>query len=381
MMGGMGRSVEAWQSMRQTLRRAQRIAGRGGIVHVGRSMHISTMTWLKPSSAICAAAAIATLASCAPSKPAPAAAGASASWCSQIPRKANAALERAPVSTNWFTVYHVADGVFALVEPNQFQETISYLIVGNKRALMFDTGLGLVPIRPVVEQITKLPIDVINSHTHYDHVGGNAEFDRVLAMDLPYTKVNARGFSHAQLAGEVAPASFCHGAPAGLDTATFHSRAWTASRTVGDGDTVDLGGRVIEILHVPGHTPDALALFDRANGLLWTGDTYYDAPIWLYVPETDLDAYERSIARLAALAPQVQRLLPAHNTASADPAHLALARDAIRRVRSGAVKGEEQEGNRVIFRFGDFDILTSKALLEGKRGERSQGGSGLDIWP
>jgi glyoxylase-like metal-dependent hydrolase (beta-lactamase superfamily II) len=339
------------------------------------------MTWFKPASTICVAAALAAAAGCAPPKPAPATTDASAVWCAQVPRKANAALERVEVSTDWFTVYRVADGVFALAEPNQFQETISYLIVGSKRALMFDTGLGLVPIRPVAEQLTKLPIDVVNSHTHYDHVGGNAEFDRVLAMDLPYTKANARGFLHSALAGEVAPASFCHGAPTGLDTAAFHTRAWTASRTVADGDTVDLGGRVIEILHVPGHTPDAIALLDRANGLLWTGDTYYDAPIWLYVPETDLDTYERSIARLAALAPSVKRLLPAHNTASADPAHLALARDAIRRVRTGGVNGEEQPGSQVIFRFGEFAILTSKALLAGGRGDAARGGSGLVVRP
>lgn len=339
------------------------------------------MTFPTLRSTLSVAAALISVADCAPSKPAVVMAGASTSWCSQIPRKANAALERVPVSTDWFTVYRVADGVFALVEPNQFQEVISYLIVGSKRALMFDTGLGLVPIRPIVDQLTTLPVEVLNSHTHYDHVGGNAEFDRILAMDLPYTRGNQRGFAHAALAGEVVPASFCRGAPAGLDTAAFHTRAWTASRAVSDGDWIDLGGRVIEILHVPGHTPDALALLDRANELLWSGDTYYDAPIWLYVPETDLDDYERSIARLAALAPHVKRLFPAHNTASADPAHLELARVAMRRVRSGEMKGEAQDGNQLIFRFGAFDFLTSKALLDGKPSDRTTGGSGLSSRP
>ena len=310
-----------------------------------------------------------------------AAPAANARWCDVLPRKANAALERVDVRSEWFTVYRVQPGVFALVEADQFQESISYLIVGNRRALMFDTGIGLVPIRPVVEQLTQLPVDVLNSHTHYDHVGGNAEFDRVLALGIPYTRANARGFLHAALAGEVAPESFCHGAPLGADTANFHTRPWKASRIVSDGERLDLGGRVLEILRVPGHTPDALALLDRANGLLWTGDTYYDAPIWLYVPETDLDAYERSMVRLVALAPLVRHLLPAHNTASASPANLARALDAIRHVRAGTAKGVEQSGNRVVFDFGDFSILTSKALLAGKKGKRTRGGSGLTVWP
>ena len=228
---------------------------------------------------------------------------------------------------------------------------------------------------------TKLPVEVLNSHTHYDHVGGNAEFDRVLALDTPYTSANQRGFSHQELAGEVAPDSFCHGPPAGADTAGFHTRPWHPARVVADGDTVDLGGRRLEILGIPGHTPDAIALLDRTNGLLWTGDSYYDATIWLYVPETDLDNYERSIARLAALAPSVKRVLPAHNTASADPGHLRLAKDAIRQVRSGTVTGIEEPGNRIVFRFPEFSILTSKALLEGKKGDRTRGGSGLTTWP
>lgn len=316
-----------------------------------------------------------------PKAPPPLAAGAQVRWCEQVPRPVNLALEEVTSNSDWFDVYQVEPGVFALVEAYQFQEAISYLIVGTERALLFDTGIGIVPIRSVVEQLTKLPIDVLNSHTHYDHVGGNAEFDRILALDTPYTKANQLGFPHQELAGEVAAESFCRGAPVGADTSGFHTRPWHPSRLVADGDTVDLGERRLEILAIPGHTPDAVALLDRANGLLWTGDSYYDAAIWLYVPETDLDAYEQSMARLAALAPAVKRLLPAHNTASADPAHLLLAKDAIRDVRAGKVAGTEESGNRVVFRFPSFSILTSKPLLEGKKGDRTRGGSGLTTWP
>lgn len=326
---------------------------------------------------------IGALAGCGQAKPAvpSLATGAADRWCTQVPRATNRAFERVAVTSPWFDVYRVEPGVFALVEANQFQETISYLIVGSDRALLFDTGLGLVPIRPVVEELTNLPIRVLNSHTHYDHVGGNAEFEQVLALDTPYTKANQAGFPHAELAGEVAAESFCHSAPAGLDTAAFQTKAWRPTQVVADGHTIDLGGRQLEIIQVPGHTPDAVALLDRANGLLWTGDSYYDATIWLYVPETDLDSYELSLEKLATLAPDLKRLLPAHNTISADPAHLRLAREAIRNVRAGAVKGTEESGNRLVFGFGDFSILTSKPLLEGKKGDRTRGGSGLTTWP
>jgi glyoxylase-like metal-dependent hydrolase (beta-lactamase superfamily II) len=301
-------------------------------------------------------------------------------WCQQIPRSANTAFERVAVSTDWFDVYRVEDGVYGFVESKQFQEAISYLIVGTKRALMFDTGIGLMPIRPLVERLTSLPVDVINSHTHYDHVGGNAEFDRILAVATPYTTANQAGFPHSDLAGEVAPESFCSGPPAGADTASFHTRAWRATNAIADGDTLDLGGHTLEVLHTPGHTPDALMLLDRERGLLFTGDSYYDGTIWLFVPETDLDAYERSMTRVAALAPGLRRLLPAHNTVSADPANLTRALDALRQVRRGEVSGIDLGDQKRFFRFSPFSILTSAPLLGGRQGDKTKGGSGLTVW-
>lgn len=324
------------------------------------------------------------LLTCTPARDAPPVASATSPaaerWCDHLPRAGNEAFPRVKVVTDWFEVYRVATGVFALVESRQFQETISYLIVGERGALLFDTGLGVVPIRPVVEELTSLPVRVLNSHTHYDHVGGNAEFGDILARDTPYTRANQRGFPHDELAGEVGAESFCGAAPAVLDTAGFYTRPWKATRTVADGDTIDLGGRVLRVLEVPGHTPDAVALLDSARGLLWTGDTYYDAPVWLYVPETDLDAYERSIDKLTQLASSLTRLLPAHNIATAEPARLAEMKLAIRAVRDGKVRGEAMPPNRVEFRFEHFAILTSQPLLDGRTGDRSRGGSGLTSW-
>ncbi len=301
-------------------------------------------------------------------------------WCTQIPRPANTALERVAESTDWFDIYRVEDGIYGFVEAKQFQEAISYLIVGTKSALMFDTGIGLMPIRPIVERLTSLPVEVVNSHSHYDHTGGNAEFDRILAVATPYTAENQAGFPHSDLAGEVAPEAFCSGPPAGADTAAFHTRRWRPTKTVADGDILDLGGRKLEVLQTPGHTPDALMLLDRERGLLFTGDSYYDGTIWLFVPETDFDAYDRSMARVAALAPGLKRLLPAHNTVSADPANLARALDAFRRVRKGEVKGLDLGDQKRFFRFSPFSILTSVPLLEGREGDRTKGGSGLSVW-
>jgi glyoxylase-like metal-dependent hydrolase (beta-lactamase superfamily II) len=70
-------------------------------------------------------------------------------------------------------------------------------------------------------------------------------------------------------------------------------------------------------------------LIDVTAGLMWTGDTFYEGPIWLFFPETDLAAYETSLARLAALAPQLKALLPAHMTHELAEDVIAHIRDAL----------------------------------------------------
>src|SRR5579864_6874853 len=92
-------------------------------------------------------------------------------WCKALPRPEYKSLERVAVSNPWFEVYKAAPAVFAIYEPHQSEETISYLIVGSKRALLFDTGMGITDIKKVTAELTHLPIVVLNSHTHNDHVG------------------------------------------------------------------------------------------------------------------------------------------------------------------------------------------------------------------
>src|SRR5882672_7686676 len=117
-------------------------------------------------------------------------------WCRELPRKEYKSLERVLPDESWFEIYRVRPGVFAIYEGKQFEEVISYLILGEKCALLFDTGLGIGKISAVVARLTPLPVTVINSHTHFDHVGGNAEFKEIWNRNLAFTTKNARGQSN-----------------------------------------------------------------------------------------------------------------------------------------------------------------------------------------
>jgi len=277
-------------------------------------------------------------------------------WCKPLPRLEYKSLERVKVSDPWFEVYKVAPDTFAIYEPQQSEETISYLILGSKKAILFDTGMGISDVHKLVSGLTKLPIIVLNSHTHDDHVGGNWQFDTIYSMDTDFSRQNAKG-SVADAQAEIAPGEICGELPKNFDAKSYSTKPWHITKYIHDGDTIDLGGRSIEILSTPGHTPDAITLFDRANGLLFTGDTYYPAPIWLFRPETDMDAYAKSIARLAALAPQTKVVIGAHNVPVAPSSVLPALVAAFADLRAGKAACKPHGPGKQLCTVGQFQFL------------------------
>jgi glyoxylase-like metal-dependent hydrolase (beta-lactamase superfamily II) len=276
-------------------------------------------------------------------------------WCRKLPRPAYSKLERVPTVDTWFEVYKIRPGIFAIYEPHQLEEVISYLVIGRDRALLFDTGMGISNIQEVVVGLTKLPVSVANSHTHNDHVGDNWRFSDVYGMDTDFTRANARG-SKEDAQAELAPGEICGALPAGFDAKAYATKPFHITHWLHDGDTMDLGGRTLKVIGTPGHTPDAIALLDDKNGLLFTGDSFYLGPIYLYRPETDLDAYVASMQKLGALAPHLQLLLPSHNTPVADPSYLPKVVAAIQQVPRGEVKPVANDGKHE-YLFDGFSFL------------------------
>jgi glyoxylase-like metal-dependent hydrolase (beta-lactamase superfamily II) len=260
------------------------------------------------------------------------------------------------VTDPWFEVYKPAPDVFAIYEPHQAEETIGYLIVGKQRALLFDTGMGISDVKKVTAELTKLPIVVLNSHTHDDHVGGNWQFDTIYGMDTDFTRKNAEG-SRDDAQAEITPDQICGALPKGFDPKSYVTRPWKITRYIHDGERIDLGGRTIEVIATPGHTPDAISLIDRANRLLFTGDTYYPGPIWLFRPESDFTAYADSISRLNALTPVVNMILGAHNVPVASPVELTRLISAFAAVRAGKVTPTPDSPGKVLYKVNEISFL------------------------
>jgi glyoxylase-like metal-dependent hydrolase (beta-lactamase superfamily II) len=189
-------------------------------------------------------------------------------------------------------------------------------------------------------------------------------------MDTTFTRQNAQG-SREDARGEIAPGQICGELPKGFDPKTYETRAWRIQSYRRDGDRIDLGGRLLEILATPGHTPDAICLLDSAHGLLFTGDTYNYGEIWLFRPESDVVAYGASVRRLAAQAPQIQTVLGAHYVPVAPASVLSRLLTAFEAVRAGKI-APTRSSDKARYKVDDISFLMRASDANRPRDGRSQ---------
>lgn len=291
-------------------------------------------------------------------------------WQSALPRPEYQAYERifTPADSDWYEVYLVLPGVYAIYEPGHFQEVISYLIMGKGWAILWDTGMGVAPIRPLAESLTDLPIIVVNSHNHFDHTGGNAEFPHVYCHMANQIEARASsGYAHDFLAPMMTADSLAKPLPADFDLASYRVRPWKAldaGDLFSDG-AFNLGGRQVELLPTPGHSADSVMLFDRQTGVLFTGDTLYPAALYAHFDSAEygkssLGDYAETMDALLELTPYLTNLCCSHNVPLNPPSLLTDAAAAFRRIQSGQSRGVP-EGNglsRHIFR--GFSIIVKQ---------------------
>lgn len=178
-----------------------------------------------------------------------------------------------------------------------------YLLEGEEAALLIDTGWGAGNLRAHVEKLTDKPVLVALTHGHLDHSGGNGEWESV--MMLP---------------GAEGDMFTCHRLPFDISKLPHPDYAHVI---VHDGDTVELGGRTIELLDISSHSNGSLAFLDRKNGYLFVGDELESAQVLMYeteaIPGYDfvldekLRAHHANMNKIKALKGAWHTLLPAHN--------------------------------------------------------------------
>jgi len=211
---------------------------------------------------------------------------------------------------DWFAIREIAPGIHAIGEPRFHQINWNYLLVGRKRALLFDTGPGVRDISVVVESLTDLPVTALPSHMHFDHTGNLARFENIAIADLPVL----RKFEKDDLLLEPIPLFLGH--YEGMQWRPIAVRKWLPV-----GIHIDLGDRRLEIIHTPGHTPDHIALWDKTSNILLAADFLYPGPLYVQVPGANLADYETTAAALLARISDRTMIFGAHGQADDNGRH------------------------------------------------------------
>lgn len=279
-------------------------------------------------------------------------------WWDNLPRKHWDNFEKIDQEQDWFEVYKINDSIYALYEMGQFEEAISYLILGLDKALLFDTGIGVGDIKKVVSGLTDLPVAVLNSHTHYDHVGGNHYFDEIYGTATEYTRDHTKGRSNEEVREFVGPGWVWKPMPGGVTVDNYESQPFIITEYVEDGSKIDLGGRILEVHLVPGHTPDALVVVDREARLMFMGDTFYPASLYAHMGDANFDRYVKSAEKLAGMADDVDTLLPAHNEPWVSSAYLKAMYQGFLDIQKPGAEYRITDGDRE-YKFDGFTIMVS----------------------
>jgi glyoxylase-like metal-dependent hydrolase (beta-lactamase superfamily II) len=201
------------------------------------------------------------------------------------------------MADDYFSVQDLGGGVFAIGEPRSDQQNFEYLIIGQKRALLIDASDGTHDQARVVRALTTLPVTVIPTHLHFDHLGGIAAWRDIAMIDVPATRADVQGNTFA-------PSFFEYLAP--------HRPSFKVTEWVKPGAMIDLGGRTVQALYTPGHTPNSVSLYDAQTHRLFSGDYVYPTTLYAQLPGASLSAYQDTARRLLRDLPPNTILYAAH---------------------------------------------------------------------
>ena len=228
------------------------------------------------------------------------------------------------------------------------EETHCYLLRGRERSLLIDTGLGICDIRQTVDRLTDRPVAAVATHIHWDHIGGHRYFPEFYAHEAELNWLSG-GFPLSVEAVRAMVADRCC-LPEDFDVSRYTLFQGHPARVLRDGDRIELGGRTLEVLHTPGHSPGHMCFWEAERGYLFSGDLVYRGTLFACYPSTNPEEYLSSLERTACL--PMERLLPAHHALDIGPELLGRVRDAFRGLKE---QGKLRHGGGT-FDYGEWAV-------------------------
>lgn len=239
---------------------------------------------------------------------------------------------------------HTLDECTWLIEEEADCNVYMYLLAGKERAVLLDTGYGTIPLDTIIPSLTNLPVTVLCTHGHFDHIGGNGYFSRIMMHKSDRELYH----QHRLEIRKIAPNAIAPESAIELE--------WFEYPFV-----LDLGGRTLEVFPVPGHTKGCVAVLDVERRQLFTGDTCCKAAVLLnFDHSADLATYRSSIVSILEKRPRYDTTWPSHHAKPVGaeiPAQFLTACDLL---LNGEAEGEEVPhpfGSAKMYAHEDISIL------------------------
>lgn len=215
--------------------------------------------------------------------------------------------------SDWFTIEKIDNDTFVISEYGHFERVHSYLLLGDKFALLIDTGLGIGDIKKEVDLLTDLPIKVVTTHVHWDHIGGHHLFNNISVHEG-----DLNWYTHGIpiplniIKRQIIQGLLSKNKPEEFDINKYTVYTGEPSGVLADNDIIDIGSRKIMVIHTPGHSPGHICLYEAEKGYLYTGDLIYLGTLYAFYPSTNPLLYQKSIERISQIN-NLNKVLPGHH--------------------------------------------------------------------
>lgn len=171
-----------------------------------------------------------------------------------------------------------------------------YLVCGEQKAVVIDTMNGIADVQAVVREITSLPLTVVNTHGHCDHIFGNVYFDCDCFLHPDDANIAAE---HMRF-------------PEFVKLCTRKKIEMPSFKSINEGDTIDLGGLTLEVISLPGHTPGGICLLLKEKRILFTGDGI-NHHLWMQLNESlPLKIFLNNLNRISWVTEKADYILHGH---------------------------------------------------------------------
>jgi hydroxyacylglutathione hydrolase len=213
------------------------------------------------------------------------------------------------VKSSWFNIKEAGKGLWII---DDHKSANCYLVEGKDSALLIDTGIGAADLAGTVSQLTSKPVIVVNTHGHSDHAGANYQFDKVYIHKADLEA--ARMVSLAKQ-GQTDGGATRQGEKPSPEEVYKGKIKNPVLIAISDGYTFNLGGKHIQVMETPGHTPGSICLLDVENKLLFSGDNNNNL-VWLFLKGClPLSSYLKTLEKEATRLNEFTTLYPGHNEA------------------------------------------------------------------